>query len=107
MQLMFTAKGGFTYIISNQFGSVLYIGVTSDIKHRLWQHRTKFYPASFSAKYNLSKLVFYKFFGDITEAIDYEKYLKGKSRKFKENVISELNPQWHDLTNEIDNLDLL
>lgn len=104
---MLTAKGGFTYIISNHFGSVLYIGVTSDIRHRLWQHRTKFFPNSFSAKYNLSKLVFYKFFDTITEAIDYEKYLKGKSRKFKENVITELNPHWQDLTFEIEKMDLL
>ncbi|MEX0965960.1 MAG: GIY-YIG nuclease family protein [Bacteroidia bacterium] len=84
-------KGGYTYIISNQRNTTLYIGVTEDLYSRIYKHKTNAFPKSFSARYNLDKLVYFKSFGSIEAAIDYEKYLKGKTRKFKEDLINKLN----------------
>ena len=104
---MSKATGGFTYILTNKSHSVLYVVITSNIRHRLWQHQTMYYPTSFSSKYNTSKLIYYKSFDDIRDAIDYEKFIKGKSRQFKEKLISEENPQWRDLSDEIEEMCLL
>ena len=60
---------GFVYIMTNNNNSVLYTGVTSDLKVRIAQHKTKRHVNSFSAKYNLSKLVYYECFESIGEAI--------------------------------------
>jgi putative endonuclease len=90
-------KGGSTYIITNKNCSVLYTGVTSDLESRVLEHRIKEYPTSFSAKYNAGILVFYENFESIEEAIKREKYIKGKSRKWKMTLISRFNPTWRDL----------
>jgi len=71
----------------------------------LWEHRTEQDPRSFSAKYNISILFFYQGFDSIFEAIAREKYIKGKTRKWKESLINAINPEWKDLTLEI-SLDL-
>ena len=76
-------RGGCVYIITNKVNKVLYIGVSSDLRSRINEHIEKKYPKSFSARYNLMKLVFFKFFSNIEEAIAFEKYLKGKKRDFK------------------------
>lgn len=104
---MLYSKGGYVYILTNKNHSVLYIGVTSDLRHRLWQHKTKFYPKSFSAKYNVNRVVFYKYFNEIMDAIRYEKYLKGKSRGYKETLIVEMNPSWNDLTALVNEFEIL
>jgi putative endonuclease len=90
-------KGGYVYIITNQHHTTLYAGVTADLRARLWDHKTKFYPKSFSARYNLNKLVYFEVFGAIEEAIAMEKYIKGKSRAYKEQLIEKSNPKWDDL----------
>ena len=89
------------YIITNVHHTTLYAGVTNDLPTRLWEHRTKQDPKSFSAKYNLSLLVFYQGFDSIVEAIAREKYIKGKTRKWKEALVNSFNPDWKDLTLEI------
>ena len=89
------------YIITNVHHTTLYTGVTNDLPTRLWEHRTKLDPMSFSAKYNLSVLVFYQGFDSIVEAIGREKYIKGKTRKWKEALVNSTNPEWKDLTVEI------
>jgi len=66
------------YIITNSHNTTLYIGVTTDLSTRLWEHRTKQNPKCFSAKYNLSKLIYYESFESIKDAIKRERYLKGK-----------------------------
>jgi putative endonuclease len=88
----------FVYIIANVHHTTLYVGVTNDLRTRLWEHFTKQNPRSFSAKYNLSKLVYFKTFDSIDDAIDFEKYIKGKSRKWKEELITKMNPEWRDLS---------
>ena len=89
------------YIITNERNTTLYVGVTNDLPTRLWEHRTKRNPKSFSAQYNLCKLVYYEPFDSIIEAIKREKHIKGKSRKWKEELIHTMNPEWKDLTEEV------
>jgi len=75
----------------------LYIGVTSELVSRVQQHKTHFYPKSFTAKYNCEKLVYYCFYAHIEEAIAVEKALKRGNRKAKIALIYSLNPEWVDL----------
>ena len=95
-------KGGYVYILTNKHNTTLYTGVTSDLRSRLWEHKTKFYPKSFSARYNLYKLVYFDVYGAIEDAIAMEKYIKGKSRVYKENLIEESNLTWDDLGLEVE-----
>ena len=88
---------GFIYIITNNNNSVLYTGVTSDLKERLLQHKSKKHPNSFSGKYNLNKLVYYECFETIGEAIKREKQIKSGSRNKKIDLINGMNPGWNDL----------
>lgn len=89
---------GYVYILTNVRNSVLYTGVTSDISNRLKQHKTRKHPNSFSAKYNLDKLVYIEQLETIGEAIKREKQIKGGSRKKKESLIAGMNPNWDDLS---------
>ena len=93
-------KVGFIYIVTNKWRTTLYTGVTSDLVQRVWRHRNKYYPKSFSAKYNTTYLIYYEVIDSIEDAIKREKYIKGKSRKFKENLINSINPCWVDLYEE-------
>ncbi|HRC32376.1 MAG TPA: GIY-YIG nuclease family protein [Bacteroidia bacterium] len=90
-------RGGYIYIITNQNNTTLYVGVTSKLKQRIWEHKNKVYPNSFSAKYNLNKLVYYEGHESIDEAIAREKQLKAGPRKKKEKLILDSNPHWNDL----------
>jgi putative endonuclease len=93
---------GFVYILTNKRNSVLYTGVTSNIKERVNQHKIKKHTAGFSARYNLTKLVYYEQFDTIGEAIKKEKQIKGGSRKKKEALINSMNPDWNDLDESLD-----
>lgn len=84
-------------MITTKNNTALYIGVTSDLLSRIIQHREKYYPESFSAQYNISKLVYYEHHGSIVEAIAREKQLKRWSRIKKERLINTMNPDWKDL----------
>lgn len=83
--------------MTNAYNSVYYIGVTSDIISRVYDHRNKRYPDSFTAKYNCDKLVYYQFYPHIKEAIAAEKAMKGGNRKAKIELIRSINPDWKDL----------
>lgn len=95
-------KGGWVYIMSSVSKRVLYIGVTSDIEGRVWDHKNKTQPNSFTAKYNCVLLVYYKFFEGIEEAIAEEKRLKAYKRIKKERLINQNNPDWVDLSDRIE-----
>jgi putative endonuclease len=84
--------------MTNCNNSVLYTGVTSDIKGRINQHKTKKHSNSFSSRYNTGKLVFYECFESIVQAIKREKQIKGGSRKKKIDLINTMNPSWEDLS---------
>ena len=93
-------RGGAVYIMTNVHHTVLYTGVTSNLVARVQQHKNKFHPSSFTAKYNANKLVYFKGFPSIVEAIAEEKRIKGGSRKQKLDLIHSINPEWKDLWDE-------
>ena len=87
--------------MTNKVHTVLYTGVTSSLKGRIWQHKVKFFERSFTARYNVDKLVFYQFYATIDEAIAMEKRIKGGSRRKKIELVESMNPDWKDLWDEI------
>lgn len=93
-------KNAYVYILTNEYNTVLYIGVTSDIIKRIYEHKNKVIDG-FSKKYNLNKLVYYEIYEDIVSAIEREKFLKGKGRKYKIDLINKMNPNLNDLYNDI------
>jgi putative endonuclease len=94
-------RGGYVYIMANPTNTATYIGVTSQLLVRVHQHKDKSNPGSHTAKYNIVKLVYYAGFHHIEEAIAEEKRLKNLSRKNKYLLISAMNPEWKDLTNDV------
>ncbi len=88
------------YIITNKRQTTLYIGVTSNLKNRIYQHKQKMVEG-FSAKYNLTQLVYYELLEDMPTAILREKRLKQWQREWKERLINEFNPNWDDLYSDI------
>ncbi|MGZ3757506.1 MAG: GIY-YIG nuclease family protein [Mucilaginibacter sp.] len=90
-------RGGCVYILTNKLHTVFYIGVTSNLQSRVWEHKNKVYPKSFTAKYNCNKLVYYIFYPNIEEAIAAEKALKDRSRVYKQQLITSINPEWKEL----------
>jgi len=93
-------KESYVYILTNYEQTVLYVGVTNNLIRRTFIHKEKF-NNRFTKKYNLTKLVYYELFGDITMAIAREKQLKGGSRKKKIDLINKFNPSWDDLYESI------
>jgi putative endonuclease len=93
--------GGCVYIMTNFHNAVLYTGVTSNLPQRIYQHKTKEFKTSFTAKYNCDKLVWYEWFSRIEDAITREKQLKACNRKGKEDLIHALDPHWNDLCEEV------
>jgi len=99
---MTTSKGGWTYITTTRKNTVLYTGVTSELRNRIYKHKTKQYPGSFTARYNADKLVWYEFHEAIVAAIEREKQIKGWLRKKKVAIIESMNPEWNDLYDGLD-----
>jgi len=97
-------KPGFIYILTNKNNTTLYVGVTSDLPGRILEHRSNKYKNSFTAKYNLTKLVYWASFQEIGDAIAREKQLKAGSRKKKLDLIGMINPDWNDLFESIKNM---
>ena len=90
------------YILTNHpRHTTVYAGSTTDLPTRIWEHRTKQNPKSFTARYNVTKLVYYEPFDNIDEAVKREKFIKGKNRKWKEELINKFNPQWRDLEEDM------
>ncbi len=96
--------GGTVYIMANKHHTVLYTGVTSNLRNRVWEHKTKRHPDSFTSKYNCEKIVYFCFYSRIEEAIAVEKQIKGRSRAYKEKLITDTNPQWKDLWEDLKEL---
>ena len=88
------------YILTNKYHTVLYIGVTNELKRRVYQHKAKLVEG-FTKKHNVNKLVFYEETSNIDSAILREKQIKGGSRKKKIDLINDMNPEWKDLYDEI------
>ncbi len=89
-------KGGFVYIMASRRNGTIYIGVSSDLVKRVWQHKEGL-ADSFTKKYGCKLLVWFEQFGDIEMAIVREKQMKEWQRPWKLRVIEEMNPKWNDL----------
>ncbi|MCL2213306.1 MAG: GIY-YIG nuclease family protein [Oscillospiraceae bacterium] len=87
----------YIYIMANTLNTVLYIGVTSDLKTRVAEHKASVHKYSFTSKYKCTKLVYLEVFSDINEAIKREKQLKKWKREWKNTLIEKFNPEWEDL----------
>ena len=83
------------YILANRKNGTLYIGVTSNLIQRIWQHKNKLVKG-FTEKYNVTRLVYFEQHQDVLEAIKREKQLKKWSRQWKIDLIEEQNPEWED-----------
>ncbi|UCB54540.1 MAG: GIY-YIG nuclease family protein [Thiotrichales bacterium] len=88
------------YILTNRREGTLYIGVTSNLSQRIWQHKNNL-VSGFSSKYNLHKLVYFEVSRNMESAIQYEKQLKKWNRQWKIELIEEMNPEWKDLYPDI------
>jgi putative endonuclease len=88
------------YIMTNAHNTVLYTGVTNNLKRRVYQHKNGT-GSLFAKKYNVNKLVYYETGDNVYSAIAREKQIKGGSRKKKIDLMNSLNPEWHDLYDEI------
>ena len=95
------AKGGTVYILTNRSRRSLYVGVTSDLGSRLREHIEGRYPTSFTNRYKIKQLVFYRSFSTIEQAIDFEKYVKVKKRNWKDDLVESFNPEWKVLNDEV------
>jgi putative endonuclease len=87
--------------MTNKCHTVLYTGVTNDLERRVVEHSVKMNPKSFTARYNVNKLVWYEAYWDIRDAIAREKQIKGGPRWRKLKLIEHFNPEWLDLTSTI------
>ncbi|WP_422082337.1 GIY-YIG nuclease family protein [Ulvibacterium sp.] len=90
-------KKSHIYITSNKNRTVIYVGVTTNLVRRIYQHKTKYYKG-FTARYNCDRLVYFEEFTDIKKAMAREKQLKSGNRQRKENLINSINPEWNDLS---------
>ena len=87
----------FVYIATNKNNTVLYTGVTCDIHRRIFEHENKLHENSFTAKYNVNRLVYAETTPYINNAIEREKQIKGWTRQKKIELIDSVNPKWEDL----------
>ncbi|MEX0645784.1 MAG: GIY-YIG nuclease family protein [Parvularculaceae bacterium] len=92
--------GGWVYMLASKRNGTLYIGVTSNLPERVWQHRNKLIRG-FTADYNVTMLVWNSFFERIEDAIVEEKRLKKWRRAWKLALIEKDNPQWRDLYEDL------
>jgi putative endonuclease len=87
-------------MLVNDRGNVIYIGITEDLKKRIYFHKQRLIPG-FTKKYNVHRLVYYEIYSSLGEAERREKQLKGKTRAKKNALVESKNPFWHDLSSEI------
>ena len=86
----------YVYILTNEYGNVMYIGVTNDLRRRISEHKGGMLEG-FTKRYKVHKLVYYEHFDDIKAAIAREKELKGWSRAKKNELVETENPGWEEL----------
>jgi len=92
--------GGWVYIVTNRPNGTLYLGVTSNLGYRIWQHRTKAI-SGFTNRYGLGRLVWYECHAEISDAIQRERTMKHWPRAWKIRLILDMNPDWRDLYEEL------
>lgn len=93
-------KDYYVYILASERNGTLYIGVTSDLVRRVWEHKNGI-KSGFASKYKAYQLVYYEHTNSVEAAIQREKRLKRYKREWKRELIEKQNPLWHDLYEEI------
>ena len=93
---MLTVNQYYVYIMTNK-SRTLYTGVTNDLERRVYEHKQKLVPG-FTAKYNITRLVYFEVTQDVKAAITREKQIKGWLRSKKIALIESVNPEWKDLS---------
>ena len=93
-------KNAFVYILTNKYNTVFYIGVTSNLPKRVWEHKEKVVKG-FTQRYNITKLVYFEAIDNIESAILREKQLKKWHKKWKKDLVEKQNPQYKDLYENI------
>ena len=87
----------YVYMLTNWNNRVMYVGVTNDLRRRLYEHQNKLVEG-FTGKYNVTKLVYYETINDIIAALTREKEIKKWRRKKENNLVVAVNPEWNDLS---------
>ena len=87
----------YVYILTNEHNTVLYTGITNDLMRRVYEHKNHLDKGSFTAQYNIEKLVYFEVTSNVKAAIEREKQIKGWNRKRKNKLIESKNPNWDDL----------
>lgn len=89
----------YVYLLTNKHHTVLYVGVTNDLKRRIWEHKNKAVPG-FTSRYKVDQLMYFEAFRDVVDAIAREKQIKGYGRAKKVALIERENAGWNDLSAE-------
>ena len=87
----------YVYIMTNKHNTVLYTGMTNDLTRRIYEHKNHMDKSSFTAQYNVEKLVFFEETTDVRAAIEREKQIKSWNRRRKLDLIEKQNPEWVDI----------
>ena len=87
----------YVYLLSNATNSTVYTGVTNNLVKRVYEHKNKLDPNSFTARYHVHKLVYYETTSDVYSAIEREKQIKSWGRSRKNQLVDSMNPRWEDL----------
>ena len=87
----------YVYILANATNTAIYVGVTKDLIRRIYEHKNKLDPGSFTAKYDIHRLVYFESTNDVQAAIQREKQIKGWNRARKNKLVETRNPKWEDL----------
>ena len=91
----------YVYILSNKLNTAIYTGVTRDLVRRVYEHKHHVDPSCYTAKYDITKLVYYESTSDVNAAIEREKQIKGWNRKRKNKLVESKNPSWTELYDSI------
>jgi len=97
---MINSKSYCVYIMTNAANTVLYTGVTNDLRRRVIEHKSG-KSGGFTSRYKITKLVYFECGDDVNAAIEREKQIKGGSRQKKLELIDDVNPMWEDLFDEL------
>ena len=91
----------YVYILSDALNRTIYVGVTRNLVRRVYEHKHNLDPHSFTAKYNIHKLVYYESTSDVRAAIEREKQIKSWNRRRKNELVYSVNPTWSELYKSI------
>ena len=91
----------YVYILATKDNKVIYTGVTSNLRKRVYEHKNSLDKTSFTSRYHVNKLVYFEYTGDVRAAIEREKQIKSWNRARKNRLIASMNPEWNELYESI------